>query len=125
MNCVSFVIQGRPQAKERPRLWRGQAVTPQKTRDYEKKVAEEGIKSIPDLFETDDITLRLRVYVKDKRHGDLDNYIKSVSDGLNGIAWKDDKQVKHIEAHLAYDKNERVEVEICEVLPLPKEKTEC
>lgn len=29
--------------------------------------------------------------------GDLDNYIKTV-DGLNGIAWADDKQVAHITA---------------------------
>jgi Holliday junction resolvase RusA-like endonuclease len=30
--------------------------------------------------------------------GDVDNYLKTVMDGLNGIAWEDDKQVYAVEA---------------------------
>lgn len=31
-------------------------------------------------------------------HGDLDNYVKTVMDGLNRVAWDDDVQVVKIEA---------------------------
>ena len=33
-----------------------------------------------------------------KTRGDLDNYVKTVADGLNGVAWYDDRQVVHLEA---------------------------
>ena len=32
--------------------------------------------------------------------GDVDNYTKSILDGLNGIAYQDDKQVHHLEVVL-------------------------
>ncbi|WP_081410991.1 RusA family crossover junction endodeoxyribonuclease [Desulfotruncus alcoholivorax] len=32
--------------------------------------------------------------------GDLDKYIKSIQDGLNGIAWRDDRQVTRLKAGL-------------------------
>jgi Holliday junction resolvase RusA-like endonuclease len=33
-----------------------------------------------------------------KLRGDVDNYVKTIMDGLNGAAWTDDKQVHHVEA---------------------------
>lgn len=33
--------------------------------------------------------------------GDIDNYVKTVMDGLNGVAWEDDVQVVQIEASKA------------------------
>jgi Holliday junction resolvase RusA-like endonuclease len=35
---------------------------------------------------------------KTSLRGDLDNYVKTVMDGLNGVAWVDDKQVIDIQA---------------------------
>ena len=31
--------------------------------------------------------------------GDVDNYVKSIMDGLNGVAYLDDGQVMNIKAH--------------------------
>lgn len=43
---------------------------------------------------------------------DLDNIVKSVKDGLNGIAWLDDAQVTTIVASKRYDLNPRLEIQI-------------
>lgn len=48
--------------------------------------------------------------------GDLDNLIKSVLDGLNGIAYKDDSQiVKFGEMTKQYAEEDRVEITIKEI----------
>lgn len=30
--------------------------------------------------------------------GDMDNYVKAIADGMNGVAWTDDRQVQWIDA---------------------------
>lgn len=54
------------------------------------------------------------MYVKNRVHGDVDNYVKAASDALNKVAYQDDKQIKHIHGHLHYDRNERLEITISE-----------
>ncbi|AKX93163.1 hypothetical protein MTHERMOG20_19110 [Moorella thermoacetica] len=46
--------------------------------------------------------------------GDLDNYIKSLADSLNGIAWLDDRQVARMEVEkvVVVEGDERAEVEV-------------
>ncbi len=39
------------------------------------------------------LAFSLRAYVKDKRYGDLKNYIYLAEDALTGIAYGDDKQI--------------------------------
>lgn len=46
---------------------------------------------------------------------DIDNIVKCISDGLNGLAFEDDKQIAQIFASKYWDDNERVEVEIEEI----------
>ena len=108
---VKFTIPGPAQAKQRPRVNRntGRIYTPGATHKYEKLVKE----SYGDnpCFEDQFISIKIlfkfevpKSYSKKKRaealagnlkptKADIDNYIKSVLDGLNGVAWRDDRYI--------------------------------
>lgn len=104
----SVVINGRPVPKGRPRLGRrGRVFTPEKTLIAEASIREawdgpmfEGEVSMHIVFNETTTTVTVSEYAggKSKLRGDLDNYVKTLMDGLNGVAWTDDKQVHHIEA---------------------------
>jgi len=57
--------------------------------------------------------MKIALHFPDKRRRDIDNYNKLVLDSLEGIVYKDDKQIRKltIEKHISPD-NPRVEVEI-------------
>jgi len=44
--------------------------------------------------------------------GDLDNYVKSIQDGLNGIAWRDDRKVEKLVADVLVRRGQKERVEI-------------
>ena len=109
----------RPVTKGRPRLTRrkikGQrrVYTPHNTVVFEKAIRnawEEQHKDEPALTGPVSMTviigsdwIEVQVEELEESHrpryvqGDIDNYVKSISDGLNGVAYKDDKQVHHLE----------------------------
>lgn len=100
---IEFVVDGEPVPKMRPRLTRGgRAYTPQRTRDYEYKVGDLARQAIR-IAEWDatpgKYALSVTVY-RNKRIGDLDNFIKSIADGMNGIVWPDDRMVVAIDAFM-------------------------
>lgn len=104
-------------AKQRARLGRRRrgrrqvAFTPQPTKDFESSVAEflaEKLGSHPG-FGTKPVCVTIdihkdgfRLAVECAEHsvrpigvrGDLDNYVKSISDACNGVLWHDDRQVE-------------------------------
>ena len=112
---MDFIVDGKPQGKQRPRFSRisKTVYTPTKTAKYEKQIAkaytDAGGKCIPaECYVSVTVCAFFRIpksYTKGKRlackHNvnrpdkkpDLDNIIKAVLDGLNGVAYEDDKQV--------------------------------
>lgn len=114
---ITFTIPGEPVAKGRPRVTlaggRAHAYTPAKTAAYEQLVAVYAAAAMQNapLLEHP-VRLRLGIYCKvpgswsKKRRSDalagierpakspdIDNIVKSVADGMNGIVWIDDSQI--------------------------------
>lgn len=93
-----FIIDGKPVGKERPRLGKfGGSFTPKKTKDYEFII---GFTCKPFMQGKKPFTGKVSVDVAHfcvgEKYPDLDNVIKTVLDGMNGIVYKDDKQVNKI-----------------------------
>ena len=118
VNSVKIIVPGRPVPKGRPRLGvRGREVyiyTPPETKEYEEFVGWvakfAGCKPISGPVEVE-----IWCYLKGK--ADVDNLCKSILDGLNRIAYKDDDQVVDLYVHKRRVKKrteERVEIEIRE-----------
>jgi Holliday junction resolvase RusA-like endonuclease len=66
---------------------------------------------------TEKVAVRLSIYLSGGNQGDIDNYFKSITDSLNKIVYKDDRQIVNaeIEKIECGKGDERVEVEILEV----------
>jgi len=125
-----FVIYGQPVAKGRPRLGKWGTYTPPKTIEYENLVKLSYIEKFRNepLLENQ-LKISIKFYFQipksvskkkkqamlegkimhDKRP-DLDNCIKSITDALNGIAYKDDNQIVQIHACKFYSEEPRTEV---------------
>lgn len=112
-------VNGEPVPKARPRHTKsGHTYTPATTRDFEAKVRDAFIQGYPGEYpSTKPIAMNIefgtalpKSYPKgDKRLAnagrlrptkkpDIDNLIKSVLDGLNQVAYQDDKQVVEVVA---------------------------
>lgn len=126
---VRFKIPGPVVAKQRPRLSKNRAVyTPGKTKVFEQicKLAY-GNKH---FFKDENISIKIlfkfevpKSYSKKKKEkalegilrphkADIDNYIKSVLDGLNKVAYKDDRVIYSIYAEKIFADRSETIVEI-------------
>ena len=136
MNSVSFTIPGPPRGKGRPRFARRGAgvatYTDDRTAAYENLVTlafrqeQQKAMSGPVMLEVHAFFPIPKSASKAKRHEmmidkiyptvkpDLDNVIKAVLDGLNGVAFEDDKQVVSIISSKHYDETPHVQVHIWE-----------
>lgn len=98
----------KPRPKQRPRLGRkGRVFTPAETLEFERTIKEH---YNGPLFETgvnititlnkDSFTVTVSEHAKlepSPLRGDIDNYAKSIMDGLNGVAYTDDRLVRKLQ----------------------------
>lgn len=128
---MTFTIEGQPQGKGRPRFTKsGHAFTPQATRDYENLIAESFKAAGGELFDgyvcvnisafykISQSTTKVkrgmieRGLLKPAVKPDIDNVIKAILDGLNGVAYHDDNQVIKVVAEKHYADKPFVAVEV-------------
>lgn len=140
MLTLKFSISGTPTGKGRPRFYRGRAVTPKKTRDYETLVRHEAQQALEHMVQLPNFEAPCEVtidayysipksYTKKQRRQiaesgawivrpgkpDLDNAIKEILDGMNGIVYRDDVQVVSLRAKKHWCEGEelpRVDVKV-------------
>ena len=132
-----FTVYGEPVAKGRPRFTRqGRAYTPKKTHDYEDEVAKMAKAA---MGSSDPLETPVAVYVyvtfpippsyskkrteaclngseRHTKRPDLDNILKAITDGCNGIVYNDDSQITSIHATKVYGTTAMVEVIVKEDL---------
>ena len=132
-----ITIPGKPVGKARPRF-RGAGFkvityTPPATKKYEKEVARIYKQSagvlytniplrvrilakfpIPESWSKKNKEKALKVEIKPNKKPDLDNIAKIILDGLNGVAYTDDKQVTSLEIEKVYSDTPCVVVYIAE-----------
>ena len=129
MNRIEFTINGECVPKARPRFSKfGHVYTTPKTRAYENIVKSTAIdnrvpcittalrveliiyKSIPKSFSKKKRELANEGKIYPVVKPDIDNYVKAVLDGLNGVLFVDDKQIVDFRAAKRYSDRPRVEV---------------
>jgi Holliday junction resolvase RusA-like endonuclease len=117
---VEFTVPGQPVAKGRPRFARRGAnvvaYTPAKTVSYERLVAlaakvamagrgpsEQPLHlaatislQVPESWSNRRREAALSGAIRATKRPDLDNYVKGIFDGCNGILWQDDAQIVEI-----------------------------
>ena len=136
---IEVVIDGEPVPQARPKMMRtGHVYTPEKSRVYKEivRVSAKQVmkgrppakgpllvtmvvcKSVPQSWSKKKQQAAYLDKVKPEAKPDLDNYIKAVWDGCNGILWEDDGQVVQVRAEKKYSSKPCV---IMKVYSAPKE----
>lgn len=142
MKSVHLTIPGEPKGKQRPRFnSRSNTVyTPEETFDYENyiKAAYRRYYGTAIAFKDELVCVSIKAYMSipnnmpkykrelinqgrliPSRKPDIDNIVKIILDGLNKVAYTDDKQVAVLMASKHYIKDgeqPRVEISITEVM---------
>lgn len=133
---LRFAVYGEPVGKARPRFntKTRTAYTPSKTAEYEREIAAayravgkgkmyngavaldiSAYFAIPKSTPKKKLFQFLQNIFRPTKKPDIDNIMKIIMDGLNGIAYEDDKQVVSGRIRKFYSTEPRVEVEIEEV----------
>ena len=143
MKEIYFIVEGRVQPKQRPKVYRNKytgkphGVTPEKTRAYEEQVRTAYVEACEGekVFFEGAIKMIVNIYVEvpkstrklsreamllgfirpTVKNGDVDNLFKAITDALNGVAYDDDSQIVDAQIRKFYGKQARAEITIREV----------
>jgi Holliday junction resolvase RusA-like endonuclease len=136
VRTFTFVVRGKPRGKGRPRFAKtGHAYTPRETVEYEREIATlckqamngappiEGpialhiavIKPIPKATPKAVRAKMVFAEIRPINKPDLDNVLKAVMDGCNGVAYMDDKQIVNVNAAAYYGDEPCVIVSVTEI----------
>jgi Holliday junction resolvase RusA-like endonuclease len=107
----------------RPRVGRHGAYYPSRYRNWKSSFRNLVSRAAPDVPIRGPVSAVIRLLVRRPRKTslgwpkpDVDNYAKSVMDGLNGIVWEDDSQVielRVVKAWAAPNETGKVQIEVC------------
>ncbi len=122
---MKFTVYGKITGKARLRFTsQGIAYTPKTTVKYENSVKNAYVSAGGIYYDTAPIQIKITAYYKRAKSNkmlqptlkpDIDNIAKIICDGLNSIAYKDDKQIISLQVLKVWTNDvERVEVEIDE-----------
>lgn len=129
-DTLSFICEGEPvpKGRARSRVVRTksgkqfvQHYTPKETASFEQRgriICQLAVNSARWTWSDDDrFAVTIAVYrTHEGKGGDVDNYGKSCSDFMNGIAFSDDRYVREMHITLAQDKaNPRLEVTVTRI----------
>jgi len=133
VELARFTIEGEPVSKSRARFTRrGYKVhtyTPEATLAAERQVAS-AFKAACPLAPDSESAFRLVAdfHQATRQRRDVDNMVKLICDGLNGVAWKDDVQVHEIagrKSFVAAKEDARTEVVIYRLAPIQRPQAPC
>lgn len=134
---IEIIVAGPPLGKERVRFVKatGRAFTPERTVNYESRVALAGQTAMAGLPPMEGpVEVHIAAYVpiaqswskkrqaaalagteRPTKKPDIDNLIKSLADGLNLVVWIDDSQVVQVTATKHYSDRPRVEIRVKQI----------
>jgi len=128
---IQLVVLGKAVGKQRANVTNRGTFTPEKTVGYEKRIADIAKQQKVRMTKAAVIVVitverkmpkswskKAREKLDGTLHAavpDLDNVAKCVLDGLNNIAWKDDKQVVHLTIERRNSTEDRTIIHISEV----------
>lgn len=130
---MRFTVLGSPVPKGRPRLGRRGVYTPEKTAVYEELVRLSYLEQcrgekpfenavavdialympIPESTGKKQRRLMEEGQIRPAKRPDADNCVKSITDALNGLAYKDDSLIVDISARKYYSGEPRAVIKIC------------
>jgi len=134
---VKFTIPGKAMAKQRPRVTKaGITYTPKETIHYENLVKLMYRNMHKDIFFSGPVEIVIDIFcqvpksasakkrvqmlsgeIRPTKKPDIDNVCKTITDALNGIAYRDDAQIVQLVAYKWYGNKPFAQVEIGDIDP--------